>query len=734
MVTIHTRPEAPLEPAVEATLTTLFADYREIYVKSTFTAGLSGSHVLRVRGVQPDGSAELSAVAKVDQAARIEQEWHAYQSCVARRLPGLATIHAAPTFVDHDGERWGGLWYPLVGDDTFDVESLHAFLQTTDSAEACALLEGQLFRQMDALWRQSDMRVEVSLGGTYDDVLPPNAVVRPLPVAAGSLSAIDLTPATARAHRLTSAEIVSLRGFRVARLWPQQQRVLLDGAGDSAERYRLLLTDVADLDAFRVGERLLEPLVGVVVETRQQTLTAQVAQAIDTRVEISAERVTTPTQAIALPNPLHALPTLLGHTLANARFGCIHGDLNLENVLITRQTRSVHLIDFVNARRDHVIRDLVHLEVALVTHLLPLALASAELPPDAVVDFYERLHCAERMPDRVTPPAGLEKPFALLTTLRQTARAYLAELSNWDEYYAGLCVYLIGGLRYTSLDAVAGAKEVAFWASAEVLKLLDAKPDCTQYDAPQLPSWYDIPGNLNHFFRWSEATPHDRESWGGMLIYSIKVLTDRLNPLFVAAFFLNVGLWAVTAWLLTPIMQWPHPDPQQRLIVCVQFAAGLLVIPLVVSLFVKADYQKRFDLSTWRDRWVLWLLKWAGAQVGLTAFALIPLGVSLLLYDLAGWVVQNEVWWAISAVPALMCVVAASRIPSNRREMFGERLQMHAADRLMLPIFLAIGPALAAFIYFEHALVTSRLFGVCIVIALGIVIWKSLRDQKAQQA
>ncbi len=394
----------------------------------------------------------------------------------------------------------------------------------------------------------------------------------------------------------------------------------------------------------------------------------------------------------------------------------------------------MHLIDFVNARRDHVIRDLVHLEFALVTQLLPQALASAELPPDAVVDFYERLHCAERMPDRVPPPTGLEKPFALLTTLRQTARAYLAELGNWDEYYAGLCVYLIGGMRYTSLDAVARAKEVAFWASAEVLKLINAKPDCGQYDAPQLPSWYDIPGNLNHFFRWSEATPHDRESWRGLLLYSISVLGDRLNPLFVATFLLNVGLWLTTVWFLTPIMQWPHPDPQQRLIVCVQFAAGLLAIPLVVSLFVKADYQDRFDLSTWRDRWVLWLLKWAGAQVGLTTFALIPLGVSLLLYDLVGWVVPNGAWWAISAVPALMCVVAASRIPSNRREMFGERPQMHAADRLALLGCLMAGPALAAFIYFEHALVTSRLFGVCIVIALGIVIGKAVRDQKAKQA
>ncbi|NIP23206.1 MAG: hypothetical protein GWN55_13125, partial [Phycisphaerae bacterium] len=81
------------------------------------------------------------------------------------------------------------------------------------------------------------------------------------------------------------------------------------------------------------------------------------------------------------------------------------------------------------------------------------------------------------------PPAGNERTFTILKTIRETARPLLYQSKNWQEYYNGLFIYLLGSLRFGDLDKMDTApqpKQLAFWGAATILGLMENEPDCRQ--------------------------------------------------------------------------------------------------------------------------------------------------------------------------------------------------------------------------------------------------------------
>ncbi len=79
---------------------------------------------------------------------------------------------------------------------------------------------------------------------------------------------------------------------------------------------------------------------------------------------------------------------------------------------------------------------------------------------------------------QITPPEGLERLFAILLTIRQAAQHYFFNRSEWNEYYTGLIIFLLGSLRYGDLNKIAGAKQSAFWGATAVLNLMENGGEC----------------------------------------------------------------------------------------------------------------------------------------------------------------------------------------------------------------------------------------------------------------
>ncbi|GAB4579468.1 MAG: hypothetical protein Fur0022_22060 [Anaerolineales bacterium] len=234
--------------------------------------------------------------------------------------------------------------------------------------------------------------------------------------------------------------------------------------------------------------------------------------------------------------------------------------------------------------------------------------------------------------------------------------------------------------------------------------------------------WYKP---LNALFLWSEADAHARSSWAGMLIWSFRAITDRITPKLFLIMWGIVALWGGTAWLITPLLQWPLMDPNQRLSACGQFAIATLVIPFLVGLFTQPDTALlKQDLPARRR--VLFFLKLAGSYAGFCSFALSLFLLALTVYYLTQTSLPAWTLWGLAGIPLLFAHVGARRIPADRFKMYGEIPQMHAADRLVLVTYPLIGTVFAWYVYLFYDVFSNRVFGLVLWIAIAVVAyWKT---------
>lgn len=482
MPTVENPKRIPLPPSAEAILTEMFASYQRVVVKDDFSAlGYSGSWVIRVHLLKEGTAPELPAVAKISSRSLIEKEWLAYQHCVQNQWPGIATGRGQP--VIHD--EWAGLCYPLMGGGLFRVKSLREYCLEAKVSDVTFVLRKRLFQIMkERILRPSIVEFEYPLRASYDAALPVNLLIETLSHDHDeNLVSRSVTPEVIIANHnpLKCGNRVRVQGFIITKVDLRHRTVTLNLPAKKSNRYRLRLrlTEQQKIDpSLGVGD-LMPPIEGIVIETRQSRFSDEL-KTLWPAFNAAGERVTLP-DGTELPNPLCAIPAILDET-RNLNFNCIHGDLNLENVLVDSQVRDVRLIDFAEARRDHVLHDFLRLETEVITKVLPVALSEADLPLELIHTFYQQLHCATfHFSGRGTHQLlhqALEKPFAILTEIRQAAREGFYKQEEFSEYYQVLLLYLVSTLRFKNLDSQ--AKQLAFWGAATIQQLLQQGSPCDE--------------------------------------------------------------------------------------------------------------------------------------------------------------------------------------------------------------------------------------------------------------
>jgi serine/threonine protein kinase len=471
-----------LTAEVEAVLRTMFSTFSQIAVEAEFGRGFSGSRAFRVRLVEAGGKAHLPAVVKIAPIGLIRKEWQAYQAWVEHTLPNIARLEIPPILPSDS--LWGGLRYALVGSGTFKVRSLHDYYQQASADDVCWILENRLFRIMGENWwldNRTDRAFQMQ--ADYDILLPVNLLIR-----------FDRSLLEADTHRVepsdnlsissvTGGDQVHLKGFVITKVDLKRRQLTLNVPSAPDEwppaSYRIRVEDVPDIASYRVDD-VIDSINGVVIATRHDLLVDLARQALWQAVDLSAGHLTL-SGGLSLPNPLLTYQDLLQNFLT-VNISTIHGDLNLENILIDPATREVSLIDFATACQGHALRDLLRLETEVVIMLIPPTLAKAGLPPEIIYPFYEQLHQATlhysgQMASPDLPSAALEKPFKMLWVIRNMARKCLFNSDDWREYYQGLTLYLLGALKFKSLQDLPAAplpRQVAFWGAATAQHLLEA--------------------------------------------------------------------------------------------------------------------------------------------------------------------------------------------------------------------------------------------------------------------
>jgi hypothetical protein len=476
---------------MDGILTGMFPDHEGVVIESELTAfGYSGGRVFRIHLLKGDDAPELPLAVKVATPSLIEREVRAYHECVRHQWPDIAELYGSPVYLHEHGIA--GLCYSLMGGGVFETQSLREYCLAASADDVRFVLEARLFRLMEQrMLRPARSVFEYPLVATYDRVLPVNLLVEP-----GSLQrerAPDTAPLRIAPDALPypppeCGTPVRLESFVVSEVHARQCQVTLDlPPGRPPNAYRLRLHPVEDLSAYVVGQAM-PPTEGIVRETRQSRLGEEVARIMGTTFDPTCEAIALP-GVIVLPNPLRAIPNILNQT-RHIRVNYIHGDMNLENVMVDPQVRDVRLIDFADARRDHVLLDFLRLEAEVVTKLLPVALVEAQLPPTMVALLYGQLHNGTFGPGRERvgrmPHPALEKIFVMLCAIRRAAYNGLYDRGDYCEYYQGLILFLLGTLKFDTLDAVPEAplpKQVAFLGAATLQQLL--WPECVAHALAQ---------------------------------------------------------------------------------------------------------------------------------------------------------------------------------------------------------------------------------------------------------
>jgi hypothetical protein len=362
-------------------------------VEAEFRSGYSGARTFLAQPIRPDGRADAHTIIKIGERTAIEREAENYATFVKDTLPPItARIQEAPVTLPRGGTR-AALRYTFIAEPGRRPRSLRdALLADHDPA-----LLVKLFDTFGPNWWMQRRPYTFRLAQEYDRLLPAHYVLEP--AEEKGLRLLDGRAAPAEVSGLAVGDVVEARNFAVAERRADGRSLSLVGRGRPGQpplRLRWL--------SLRPPEH---PRAARIVATRE-TLLREIVAGFDRH---------------GLPDPLARLPGLLNESVAGTQ-STIHGDLNLENILVG-PGGFVWLIDFAETRDGHPLFDFAHLEAQIIAHVLAPQWRGAW-------------------------PAA-EEP--LRPALRAIASRCLFNPSQPREYDLALCLACLGALKYTNLDA-----------------------------------------------------------------------------------------------------------------------------------------------------------------------------------------------------------------------------------------------------------------------------------------
>jgi hypothetical protein len=340
--------------------------------------------------------ADAETIAKLGPRVAIQAEFENYERYVKDRLPPVtARIQQPPVAVA--GGKLAGLQYTFIAEPGHTPRSLRqALLDKPDP-----LYLQRLFQTFGPNWWMQRQAYTFRLEAEYDRYLPPHGVLEP--VLSGRAQAV-LEPGSNLP--LKTGDILRLGRFQ--RLKPR-----LDGKSWSL-----------------VGEAAPgKPALRLRWLSAKPPESGALAKVVASRVDL-LRGWTASFERFGLPDPLQHLERWLATTIQGTR-STIHGDLNLENILIG-PGELVWLIDFAQTREGHPMFDFAHLGGEIVAHILAERCGSGEA-------YLERL------------AAGDE----LLQTVQEIASRCMFDPQQVDEYRLPLILACLGALKFNNLSPLA---------------------------------------------------------------------------------------------------------------------------------------------------------------------------------------------------------------------------------------------------------------------------------------
>lgn len=416
-LTIEARPGIEILPYEQTLLRALFNRYGRVSIESEFLSGYSGARTFLALPVRPDGRADAYTIIKIGDRESIHREYDNYETFVKDTLPPItARIQHAPVILPSPGigrgiasekQNRAAVQYTFIGAPGQTPLSLRQVLQTGPDP---SLLD-KLFETFGPNWWMQRHPYTFRLAQEYDRMLPAHYVSEP---QAGRGDVLDGRQPPTRAS-LAVGDQITLRNFIHFELRADGQSLSLRGEATPGQPpIRVRWLGLSDPNG----------AAGRVVATRE-TLLREFTAGFD---------------RLGLPDPLEKLPGLLDERLGGTQ-STIHGDLNLENILVGPggfgPQGFVWLIDFAQTRDGHPLFDFAHLEAEIIAHVIAPQMTTA----------------AEYLRLLLNPEDARRNPFyALRFTLQTIASRCLFNPTQPREYDLALFMACLGALKFSNLN------------------------------------------------------------------------------------------------------------------------------------------------------------------------------------------------------------------------------------------------------------------------------------------
>jgi hypothetical protein len=375
-------------------LQALFHGHRRLMVEEEFLSGYSGARTLLVLPIQASGRQAARSIIKIGTRQSIQLEYANYQSFVKRTLPPVTSRIQQPP-VGQKGSQLAALQYTFISATGSHPKSLRLALLEQPVPD----LIYQLFETLGSNWWMQRHPYTFHLGVEYDRMLPSHLAIQP---ASGEATLLD--------GHTTPVEVDVALGSRVIlKHFPAAER-RADG-----KSWSLRGSPSAGFPPLRIrwqSPDLPSNPQGRVVATRAGFL-QEMARNFD---------------HYGMPDPLERLPDLLQQTIQGTR-SIIHGDLNLENILIG-PGGTIWLIDFAQTREGHTLYDFAHLYAEIVAHIL-----SSQVPEPG--EFLEGLQRGD---------------FPLLGAVKDLAGRCLFDPAKPQEFTICRLVACLGALKFDNIS------------------------------------------------------------------------------------------------------------------------------------------------------------------------------------------------------------------------------------------------------------------------------------------
>lgn len=478
---IRRAPGIVLTAQQEALLQQRFTPYAEIFAEQSFHSGYSGAAVYLVSR-DPDAP----VVVKFAHPFELQREVAAYTELVERTAPQNTARLQGDLLTGADGQL-GLIVYSFAGGNLHTGANSFATFFQTHGGQAAARVFDHLLGSYGRQWWASNELRRIVYAEEYDRLLPVQLVLRAVDTSANVTVDTQVSPVLIRAGETSSlllrtlrpGQRVQLEGLRVVKT--QADRLTLHADPPPGERSAPLRLRLAQATAsYQPGDLL--PVQAALVETTRWELLAASAQAALASFDADQDRFVV--QGVPYLNPLRYLTATLDRT-EDLRVSIVHGDLNLQNILVDPVSTFAWLIDFAETHRGPTLFDLQRMEVQVIAKLLLPYLPRSTQAAALLASLLDTLHTP--VPTLLCPVPALQESYTLLVTLREWARQFLVDDRQWAEYYRGLLLALIGALKFDELDVT--ARGLVLVGAAKAAELLD-KPLTTPIDpAPGQPPY-----------------------------------------------------------------------------------------------------------------------------------------------------------------------------------------------------------------------------------------------------